>query len=172
MTRPNSACGNLTRIALSPFLSLRLVEKRAQKMLVFALQALKTTPPPASSIVPPLSLLGLEAIAATYLLITRQRGQAIKLPTTTAPTDRIPVLLEKDEEQEPDKFYPKLRRWKLATLAVNGFVLAVTLFRLGWEVTVLEHFGWRLAVERSAEIVFWVSSLCFPAIRRSLSIAR
>ncbi|GAA5837403.1 hypothetical protein JCM5353_002686 [Sporobolomyces roseus] len=145
-------------------------------MLVFALQALKTTPPPASSIIPPLSLLGLEAIAATYLLITRSKGQAIKLPTT-APTDRIPVLLEKDEEEDPQKFYPKLRRLKLATLAVNGFVLAVTLFRLGWEVSVSNHFGWRLAVERSAEIVFWsftstIALLSFPLSNTPSSIER
>lgn len=162
MTRPNFKFviqkHAVTEVALS-FLPFPSHNREVRiKMLVFALQALKTTPPPASSIVPPLSLLGLEAIAATYLLITRSKGQAIKLPTT-APTDRIPVLLEKDEEKDPQKFYPKLRRLKLATLAVNGFVLAVTLFRLGWEVSVLNHFGWRLAVERSAEIVFWVGSL-------------
>ncbi|GAA5904673.1 uncharacterized protein JCM6883_003864 [Sporobolomyces salmoneus] len=140
-------------------------------MLVFALQALKA-PPPSSSIVPPLSLLGLELVAAIYLLATRPRGQAIKLPTTSSSAAvGLPVVVERDEEKDPNQFYSKLRRWKLATLAANGFVLAVLLFRLGWEVTVLDHFGWRRAVERSAEIVFWsfTSSLALASLPLSNS---
>jgi len=125
-------------------------------MLVFALQALKA-PPPSSSIVPSVSLLGLEVIAAIYLAATRPRGQAIKLPIASTEGGSLPVVLERDEEKDPNRFYRNLRRWKLATLAANGFVLAVTLFKLGWEVTVLDNFGWRKAVERASEIVFWVS---------------
>lgn len=134
-------------------------------MLVFALQALKA-PPPASSIIPPVSLVAIEVIAAVYLAAIRPRGQAIKLPTSTvsALQGGLPVVIERDEEKNPDQFYRKLRRRKLATLATNGFVLAVALFRLGWELAVLDHFDWRRAVERSAEIVFWVS--CDPPLVR------
>lgn len=124
-------------------------------MLVFALQALKA-PPHVTSIVPSLSLLGVEAIAALYLVLSRPRGQAIKLPISSS-EGGLPVVIERDVEKDPDQFYRKLRRWKLATLAANGFVLAIALFRLGWEATVLQNFGWRRAVEQTADIVFWVS---------------
>lgn len=139
-------------------------------MLVFALQALKA-PAPSTSVIPPLSLLGLEVVAAIYLVATRPQGQAIKLPNSATEGGTLPVVLEKDEEQDPEGFYRKLRRWKLATLASNGFVLAIALFRLGWEVTVLDHFGWRKAVERSAEIVFWsfTSSLALTSLPLSNS---
>ncbi|GAA5841427.1 hypothetical protein JCM3766R1_004081 [Sporobolomyces carnicolor] len=147
-------------------------------MLVFALQALKA-PPPASSIIPPVSLVAIEVIAAVYLAAIRPRGQAIKLPTSTvsALQGGLPVVIERDEEKNPDQFYRKLRRRKLATLATNGFVLAVALFRLGWELAVLDHFDWRRAVERSAEIVFWsfTSSLAlasFPLSNSTTSLDR
>ncbi|GAA5944109.1 uncharacterized protein JCM15063_005316 [Sporobolomyces koalae] len=143
-------------------------------MLVFALQRLQA-PPRAASIAPQLALVGLEAIAAVYLVATRPKGPPIQLSTTS--NSGGPLLIERDEESEPDKFYPKLRARKLATLAANGIVLAVTLFRLGWELSVVDDFAWRRAVERAAEIVFWsftstLALLSFPLSNSYTSIDR
>ncbi|GAA5864423.1 hypothetical protein JCM1840_000490 [Sporobolomyces johnsonii] len=150
-------------------------------MLVFALQAIAKAPPP-SPIIPPLSLVALALIAVIYLAWTRQRGPAIQLPTSSTDSalpskDSTLRLRERDVEHDPDSFWPKMRRRKLATMAASGLVLSVELFRLGWELSAREDFGWREAVERSSDVLFWalVSTLCvlsFPLSNTTTSIAR
>ncbi|CEQ42894.1 SPOSA6832_04771, partial [Sporobolomyces salmonicolor] len=150
-------------------------------MLVFALQAITKAPPP-SPIIPSLSLDALALIAVIYLAWTRQRGPAIQLPTSSTESP-LPIedstlrLRERDVEHEPDSFWPQMRRRKLATMAASGLVLSVELFRLGWEWSAREDFGWREAVERSSDVLFWalVSTLCvlsFPLSNTTTSVAR
>ncbi|GAA6061872.1 hypothetical protein JCM10212_000513 [Sporobolomyces blumeae] len=141
-------------------------------MLVFVLQRMRS-PPPSSSLVPPLVLVALDLVAVTYLALTRQRGPAIQLPTTASTSsDRLPVLVERDDESDPDRFYPKLRRRKLAVLALNGSILAVSLFAFGWDVAVAENgITWRRALERVCDVVFWsfASTLALGSIALSNS---
>ncbi|GAA5957081.1 hypothetical protein JCM21900_000787 [Sporobolomyces salmonicolor] len=150
-------------------------------MLVFALQAITKAPPP-SPIIPSLSLDALALIAVIYLAWTRQRGPAIQLPTSSTGSP-LPIedstlrLRERDVEHDPDSFWPQMRRRKLATMAASGLVLSVELFRLGWEWSAREDFGWREAVERSSDVLFWafVSTLCvlsFPLSNTTTSVAR
>lgn len=135
-------------------------------MLVFALGAL-----PRSLVVHPwiphlaLAVPACVASTAVALSLPETRTQPIQLNDDDA--DDAKDREEKDTEVDPDHFYPHLRRTKkAAACVVLTALLALELFRVGWEPLAFGRYGWRDWVERAARVVFWVRSV--RKSRRSL----
>lgn len=140
-------------------------------MLVFLLEQLhrrpdRTVPVPAWTI--HLAVAASAVIVSLAVLVSnsqRQRAQlgAIRLPTTTEEERRDATLVEKDSESGVAEFYPRLRRKKLATLAVVAVLLALELFRVGWDSLAVGPNGWRNWLERVGMVVPWLSVLALAA---------
>ncbi|GAA6040411.1 hypothetical protein NBRC10512_001368 [Rhodotorula toruloides] len=136
-------------------------------MLVFALGAL-----PRSLVVHPwiphlaLAVPACVASTAVALSLPATRTQPIQLNDDQ--DDKADDAAEKDTEVDPDHFYPHLRRTKkAAACVVLTALLALELFRVGWEPLAFGRYGWRDWVERAARVVFWtvtfaLSLLSFP----------
>ncbi|GAA5991895.1 hypothetical protein JCM10908_002259 [Rhodotorula pacifica] len=138
-------------------------------MLVFLLEQLHRSP--ARVPVPPWAVHSVIALAAVIVLVlvscdnhrrATKRG-AIRLPLATTRNGHAPLKdgegegldQEKDVERDQDAFYPKLRKRKVLTTAITTALVALELFRVGWEAAAVGPNGWRNWIERVSTVIPW-----------------
>lgn len=127
--------------------------------LVVALLATRPHVDP-SSIAPPLVLLGIALIGASYLILTRRSKQPIALPLDHTPVTGLSDKdkpLDIDYEIDPDGFYPRLRLKKLVLLGILLLLTSLHLFKLAWDG--LRGEKWEVTTEDAIMVAFWVSFL-------------
>jgi hypothetical protein len=144
-------------------------------MLVFLLEQLHGSP--ARVPVPPWLVQSVIALAAVIILVSllwdnhrraTKRG-AIQLPVAATANGHAPLQdavdrgeggldQEKDVERDPDSFYPKLRKQKALTTAVTTVLVALELFKVGWDAAAVGPNGWRDWIERISVVIPWVSA--------------
>ena len=132
---------------------------------------------PARVPVPPWLVQSVIALAAVIILVSllwdnhrraTKRG-AIQLPVAATANGHAPLQdavdrgeggldQEKDVERDPDSFYPKLRKQKALTTAVTTVLVALELFKVGWDAAAVGPNGWRDWIERISVVIPWVSA--------------